>query len=313
MNGQEIMDLLNLTSDFLQSKYPFVRNKIVLLKELDYMNSRVLIDGQCDAYVIEVGVGGLNENSDYSDYDMMIPLVGMFHEVVGHVRQLNMAKHENSELYKVIALNYFACLSSMHYYNGKNLRQYFNQPSEIAAQYSGIEGAYEFCTDLYGKERASDLICNYVNNRIKNKSEFIKGQFGRQYTNVDDILSDFNSTFKKSMYAHRKFDMVESLKCHDTSTYYFKINGDISKPKLLERERNGAKQDLILSAIYLYEKDYSGYLRENVAALEDAASIDSVFDKSWYPNWMRVKSKDIDLSDLIDNEYQDDNEYDVFS
>ena len=111
---------------------------------------------QHDAYSTTYFVGTKELFEDGVEFELgraMIPVVGLFHEVCGHGGQIRNEFEKSTPLSQVLALNYYACRSSVYYYDNGDTNfseQYRWQPNEIAAQYMGIKSARTYLSSVYG-------------------------------------------------------------------------------------------------------------------------------------------------------------------
>lgn len=236
-------------------------------------------------------------NKDWPVEQAMVPIVGLFHEVCGHGGQIKREFSKNSELSKVLALNHYACKASNSYYgivNGDVTRQYYSQPKEIAAQYMGIKCAYKFLSQEYSEAEANDMLCKYVNYRMKNDSECIAT--GKRYTNIDDVLSDFDKEFKKQIYAHRKYTLNDN---YDMLALYSKSRDLGSKLKIRVAScQNGMKQDWMMASIYLDETDKNDRIKTKPVFKNINMSVSEAFGYIVPPVKPKPKPKDMKLDEL---------------
>ncbi len=262
----DAINYLNTGRNYIVNRFPFLKNKSFRLdKSLEtgrgYTNN--------DAYGvhgIRIGVKEIVDcESQYiSDFTFMKAFVSEFHEGYGHCDLIQNGFEKSDDLYSVIALNHYACLSSNSYYNGKNLNNYFHQSHEIAAQYLGIKSCYEFSKNLFGEEKAKQLICDYVNERIRLHSEFVDFKNGKPYESVQSILDEFNHTFNKSIHKHKEFDTKVALREPSSFGYYFHNHPNEVNSKLVSLRRDGIIQDVMMTSIYLHEEDPNDILRNRV-------------------------------------------------
>lgn len=304
MTKQEIISNLKMARQYIIDTLPFATTHNLALNKNESLNGSGTHDFGYEFIYMHVGyeeIEKASNNTELDDYTMMIPLVALFHESFGHGCQLKQQFNQTDTLSKALALNTYACKCSCAYSDGENLQQYFKQPNEIAAQYAGIKYAYGYCVNVFGQEKASKLICDYVNHRIENNSEFISYIHNKPYDNVNDILNEFNKTFKNNLYAHRTWSKQSLTTNLDPIHDYFKHKTDNKQIFMLEHCRNGMVQDLMLSSIYLYQEDKNDYLKTRVPALKDANSIPKAFSFADKPKWIRSRDRNVDLAELTAN------------
>ena len=263
MKGYEVIDLLYTIKRMINISFGevIIDNKISIYEcETDKYE---------DNYTFRIGAKEVYQSpaEDFSFEDAMYPIIGLFHEVYGHGGQQYYEFQKDTPLSKILALNYYACQSSWNYYgffNGKISDQYFKQPHEIAAQYAGIFYANQFLAEKYSEEEVNEMICSYVNGRIKTNSEFIKGN--AEYQTVENILKDMDETFRKSIFMHRNYR-------HSKENFDLLVDfsNTIQSQNLLARVENckdGLKQDYMMAAIYMKYNDKSGKLQRQLACRE---------------------------------------------
>ena len=134
--------------------------------------------------VVKIGIKEFAEhpNDEFSDYKVTEGIVSLFHEVCGHGLQNIVEFRKTTDTSRVLARSDYACNASEKYYgyvydpvtiDGVNYvrqrmtKQYFDHPHELAAEYAGIKMGYSFLSSVYDKEKANEMICGYVNERVK--------------------------------------------------------------------------------------------------------------------------------------------------
>lgn len=304
-----------LAKKYLYNRYSFLSSNTLVLDTtgLYSFGSGSTIDDD-QGRIMRVFVGCVNNDVDgsISDYDFMKPLVGMFHEVSGHCCQIEYQFHGGDKLSQVLAANHYACKTCDEYYMGNRERKgylnYWFQPKEIAAQYAGIDNAYVFCKYIFGEERANNLICNYVNNRISEGTEFIgfKGK-NERYMNVNDILDAFDDVFQKSIHRHRVFDHVKAvIELYSEYGSYVRKHMDMFTTMFgmvnvspVGRERDGAYQDVLMASVYLQERESHGLWR--LKALSSQRDVlDRAFEKTVRKGFSLDDTAGLGLGNLID-------------
>lgn len=215
-----------------------------------------------------IGTKGLEMGlSELSDYEAMLPIVALFHEVCGHGGQLKYEFNKQTDLSRILAMNYFACKGSSEYYNGcaapyEFTRQYKSQPHEIAAQYAGLRSAMTFLSRELGAERAGAMLTAYVNDRSRIGYEFVDGQ----YRNMDEIETAFNKAFTKAADRHRIYRSDTPDRCDSFHVCISKFGVQQSKVtgKVVDvmNRWSGLKQDFAAATMYLHMNDWNMRLFE---------------------------------------------------
>lgn len=256
----------------------------------------------------EIGIKEFSEKFDQSvsDIDIMIPLVGMFHETFGHQYQMMKLFEKDTPLTRVIGLNHYACRSSSYYYGyrekivdidgekyfeTKMSAQYFRQPHEIAAQYAGIRACHSFLSWKLGDpEKSADLIRKYVQYRVKHGTECIKS-VGDKDT-VQNILTRFNMEFQRSVF--RKRDYGIGSKQNDFLIRF----GKPGDRKLVTFCPDGLRQDLLMAIPYIRNCNASDYIMKRGAFAALNLSMDHARNLLKQPVEPRPKTKDLSLGEL---------------
>ena len=315
MIKSECIDYLDSARKYLLSKYSFLSDSVFRLDENESLfYGGTSIDDYGHLQRVYVGIKEFVDMSDdgvVSDYEFMIPLIGMFHEVCGHCNQFYGQFRQGDELSQVLVASYLACKCSVNYYGFKQAEcgkptNYFGHPHEIAAQYAGIKYGYMYCCDVFGKDLAERLVCNYVNDRIATDSEFIGYVNGQKYESVCDILDAFNHRFQQSVHDQRMFSQRLLLGVNDTLVSYVVLREDIGMSvsddiRFVGNTKDGFQQDLWLAQLYLKEEDKNNWLYENLAAVRNLPDVDRSFVRN-----LRIKYKkrpdvcDFDLAELVD-------------
>lgn len=313
MKGIDIYNLLyEVRNNFCSDKRFSYISLFRFNDNISYFESSTKTDDYMKNISIDIGTKGLNTDEEYSDYEAMIPIVGIFHEIA-HASQIHDRFKKSDKLSKVLAVNYLAGQCSREYYYGPNLQNYYKQSYEIAAQFVGLHMAQSFCSYRFGNETAEKLIINYVNNRIEADSGYIKFKHNKPYTSLEDIYDAFDEAFVKSTTQHRKFDAKRANNGFDTYSDYIRSH-DISNMFYLSNFASGLRQDVILSAIYVAEVDVNDVLKNNVPAIENITVSDSL-NPLHNISWIKPTKQELKLIELIqdmdysDGQYSDDIDY----
>lgn len=208
--------------------------------------------------VDEIVVGTKCENFDglIRGRDLTTAIVALYHEI-GHARQLKYEFEKQTDLSAVLAVNHFARKSSTSYYDVEHGDDgnYVKQPSEIAAQYYGLNMAYRYPSKNIDPESANTLICDYINNEVN--FNFIPVDKNNPYTDVNDIFEKFNDVFNENIYKHRSFN---------PHSRYETVYNDIGSPKitamLAAPTTSGLRQDIILTKLFLTKTEEGEHLQQ---------------------------------------------------
>lgn len=260
MKGYEVIDLLYT----IKRKLDIPFGEIIVDDTFSIYECET--DKEIGKYIFKIGTRELEQSrtAEFLIEDAMHPVIGLFHEVYGHGGQQHYEFQKDTSLSEILALNHYACHSSWNYYGfpeGKIEDQYFKQPHEIAAQYVGIFYAYQFLSKEYSERDANEMICSYVNGRIKINSEFIEGK--KEYKKVQAVLEDMDETFRRSIFKHRNYE--HSRENPDLLVAFSDLIQNQGLITRVEKCVNGLKQDHMMAAVYMKYKDVSGLLRRQPA------------------------------------------------
>lgn len=296
MKSQEVYNLMDNAVNLLS---PVSKN--IKLDELLSVYSGTTVDNY--TLTFSIGIKELYEDPDkeWSTAEAMIPIVGLFHEVCGHGGQIKYEFDKDTALSKVLALNYYACKSSVKYYgfdkNGLPTDQYYHQSHEIAAQYMGIKTAYKFLKQYFSPDEASDMLIEYVNYRMNNNSEFIHTK--KNYKHIDEVLSDFDREFQNQAKRHREYDLDNP--CHDCISTCSNDHNYVCKLiSKVSRCQDGMKQDWMMSAIYIAERDGNYYIRGRPVFKNTDLSVEKAFELGIPPVKPKPKKQDLQLAELYE-------------
>ena len=218
-----------------------------------------------------VGANKLVSCEYISEDNFLVGLVAIYHEH-RHVEQIHKIHYDNTESFDVLRYSYYAG----HIDSGYVSENYFISPREIEAEFYGMHYAYQDCVDLFGKEKADILLCDYVNNRIQKGISFVhQNSKNYRYNNVDDIFIDMSKAYEDSVYAHRK--VTENVKNFLTN------HPDMLRK--IEHEKIGYKQDKMMASLYLgqtrnkYLHSFPGLSKIDWSHEINFATYESVVDK----------------------------------
>ena len=180
MNGTTSVKLMSNASGYFSKSIYGNMCKITLDSDLE-VGMGSFSEKNC---VVGVGIKEFREHpyDEFSDYKVTEGIVSLFHEVCGHGLQNIVEFRKTTDTSRVLARSDYACNASEKYYgyvydpvtiDGVNYvrqrmtKQYFDHPHELAAEYAGIKMGYSFLSSVYDKEKANEMICGYVNERVK--------------------------------------------------------------------------------------------------------------------------------------------------
>ena len=170
--------------------------------------------------------------------------------------------------------------------------QHFEHPHEIATQYAGIYCSYQFLCREYSTKDVSDMICDYVNERIELKSEF--GLSDKKYTSVETILDDMNKAFRQSVSQHREYE--HSKRNPDMLVQLARRQKNPDIVTKVERCGNGLRQDFMMAAVYLKVVDKTRVLQNQPAC--KAINFQHAFHVLSQPMHPKPRATDLDLTNV---------------
>lgn len=251
MTGREVTVLLEALRDIFGMPYGWVD----LMRDESYLDSTTKdIGGKLSFHI------GLQEMYDEPDRsfpigEAMVPIMMYFHEVYGHGGQIKKEFEKSTALSRVLALNYYACRGSRHYYGfddvGNPTDQYFRQPHEIAVQYVAIKCANRCLSDIYGKDEARDMILAFIDYRRELGSEFIDDD--RKFTSVVDVLRCFDKTFRERVFQQRVYGTELPVKGYQDSIWdYAKFRKDGRFVNRVSNCEDGILQDAMMASVHAF-------------------------------------------------------------
>lgn len=306
-NGLEILDKAR---DYVIESIPVKKEQIIFDSSLscEYGNTENKFTETVNSVEFTIGIKEIaNNNISYNELMSISAVISLFHECFGHGCQVLYEYQNKRLLSRILTINTFACECAL-YYKENPLKEYFNQPSEIAAQYSGIKKAFEFYKKELSQNEAETLICYYVNERIRqNKDQFISYENlkTKEFNSLEEILQAFNQEFICQIYSKRnKFwcdnsPVINILK-------WIKSQNEAKYDKLFKHlyvyTNNGMYQDKILAEMYFTECNQKEVI-EKIPALDELKAFDNYFNadftKSPKPLWILFKIKNVNLKNLL--------------
>lgn len=163
---------------------------------------------------------------------------------------------------------------------GEPVRQYFEQPHEIAAQYMGLKMTQKFLSAVYDEGAADKLLCEYVNLRIAAGNEFIPAPDdykmeiptdGRKpymkptepFTSMAQVYDQFQKTFEQQVFKPTEYTVTRNSV--DVVGDY--INAQkwpwerISARKQVNEISDRLAQSYVLSGIWLKNHEYGSWIK----------------------------------------------------
>ena len=283
MTGSEAYLLARQITD--QLKYFGHDIELSDMKRLGTESEELMGDGSLH---YKIGVKELIENprKRLSMAEALAPVVGACHEVFGHGGQWRNEANKDMPLSRLLILNDLACKSSFSYYGvdfdyEEPTPQYFKQPHEIAAQYIGLKAANKFLSSVYGKSKADDLLCEYVNLRIASGNEYIQApddyhmeesSDGRKpymkptepFTSMSQVYDQFQKTFIDQASARAEYNVpkfpIDYPSIHiDTLKRPWE---KISSQMMINHMPDRMTQIYVLSCIWLNQHEYGKWMKE---------------------------------------------------
>lgn len=259
MTNKEALRLLYNITDVVYSGinykiagHQLYRDKNGEVKTMDllcgYGNTARYFD---DVDRVIIGAKEMIDNPDdpVDERNFMNVFMSIFHEYA-HVDQCQNLLHDDSKEATHICANMLA-----HSFSYLNYSMNYNeQPYEIAAQYCAIRDGYNYLLKIVDKEKANDLVCNYVNDRINDGVEFIefkrKDDKDIKYDDVYDILKSFDNVFKEKRNKHREMDV--DILMDDPSPAISNRGVEFRKMALnsIASIEDGYEQDITMAVLY---------------------------------------------------------------
>ena len=199
-------------------------------------------------------------------------LINIFHEIKHAKQQYDFFESSFIDIdFLQLYYNYLACLGNFNgYYNPElNLNNYYHNPRELDAEYSGIKEAYNYLKTSELSEKSEILILDYVNSKI-GKVYFIT------IDNPIHNISEVEELVIKTKYINSKTKNFYNPNCIDIdkpmqycqyidNDFIFKIN-ECNNPQ---------QQDKLLAGAY-------------IKYIEDK-NIDNNIKQSWLYNNTKIE------------------------
>lgn len=329
MRGSEIIEIVSNMAQYISNHLDYC--SIDIKKEMDYHISSFFMNSR-DDIVCHIGMKNIDPDKEYPIGEAMIPIVGLCHETFGHAIQCSQVHFDNTDLAKVLALNYYACQGSCAYYGFRPLyngeegtedeekligNRYWNQPHEIAAQYAGIKSAYWLVSNKYGDTEAENMLCEYVNHRIELDSEFIKPRrLFRGYYSLDQVYDAFEKKFQQSMKNPREYTLASDFASDFKGYLGIKVFAD-GRGSLLNavRSKNPVMQDIAMAYAHYHMRRYDAWIMDEISCFENF-KFDDYSARTFMDNAIQQHLADIkrqkarleQLDDYIGNIMTDENQ-----
>lgn len=280
MTGKETRELLDAMAFALS---PLAKGKIKFSSKVALGNgfTNDINDGKQE-YII--GVKGLKNNSiELDDHIAMLPVMTLLHEVCGHGGQFKYTFQNDTPISRVLALNDFACRSSLLYYRGPNFEgdetqftpQYSRQPIELAAEYMALKAAHDYLSTAYSEETSERMLLAYVNTRGKAKVSFIPKM--DDYEHLEDVFQAFENNFEKCINKTRRYNDEDDPEgpLQTEHKKYNRIKAILHPEELSEEQLEvfrdcelGTHQDLMMCSAFYHKicdvKDEIHLIRDNM-------------------------------------------------
>lgn len=229
MYGDEALKLVEKAAEILNTK----GFKVTLRKELRRGTGSTDLK-ENETLVYEVGIKEIaeNPNRSFPIHEAISPVVTCFHEVCGHGGQWRHEAYKDTPLSKILLMNDLACRNSWQYYGmdeyGEPTRQYFDQPHEIAAQYMALKMTHKYLSAVYGEEKATAMVTEYVNIRMGKEQEYVimpdevkmtpsadhRGPFvmpTEPYKDMPEVLDNFQDTFVQKVFETPEYKVPRDM------------------------------------------------------------------------------------------------------
>lgn len=204
-------------------------------------------------------------------YNFVGTMVAVFHEY-HHVKQFLYDMWQSMEIGKIVNIDRFVLQSNDVYYS----QNYFQNFSEIDAQYVGLYATQAFLSDLVGEQQANEYICYYQNKRQENLSRDFIPKIGRDYMNADEVFNEFKIAIHESVHSKRIYDRNIGWQRGDTAANFFMRHPEFWRQ--FEAENDGFKQDCMIVCACFEEGRYGDALRDRLERNTGLNfSVDAVF------------------------------------
>lgn len=313
MKGSDAFYLMMGARDYLGSWF---RQNI---SDVDLSPDYKIGNGEIDRYrkLAIVGVQEFVErpDDDFPMSDVTKGVVALFHETYGHGLQYRYMFLQDNMLSKALAFSDYACRASRVYYGyeyehvpeyGPDVyrehlgRKFLGHPHEMAAEYAGIKTAHQFLNDKYGPIISNKLICNYVNDNVRNDWSFVHPD--KPYTNIDEILRDFHREFPECVLKNRDYDPQDDFMPGDKTggpfVQYANRRGKQYLLKKSQKDMDGIRQDAIQTAAVGYECGLGGELLRLPVFKHVNFDMDKMVMSGHHPMKRKPKAKHFQLSCL---------------
>lgn len=254
----------------------------------------------CNPEDLIVGIRGIRNTSTLpvNEKKFMRSLVSINHEIQ-HSEQYCTIQNQDSSYGREIGLARCA-MATNKYLATEN---YYYDPCEVDAERTGMRWAFVFCKNHFGDDKANQMMCKYVNDRIDHKVSFIHPEHGRHYHDAVDIFYDIDVAYERSIHTHREYDVQKGLKENDQLARF--LTEQPQYKDVFLNEPDGYRQDKMSAAVAL---DYDGasYEERNLPGLQDI-TISSAFsrDESHENKVTQAEEKFGHITDVSDVKYDE--------
>lgn len=238
-----------------------------LNKIIDSMDYNVILDkskeiGNGESYdsFIEVnmraliGINHLSERTRIiqSSNNQIVPDINFFKAIVcifHESRHLELAMNHYKDVNKELLYSYISRQGNLAYYD----INYFNFPTEIDAEYTGISKAYRYIKVNYpniNEHELYQLVYDYLYNRSDGKYYYFKNdEIIHQFKSINNLSVMFSNVYEQSLIKQRVIPINEE---DNELSKTLHLPGFEELTYDLINQQKGMMQDKIISAVYFY-------------------------------------------------------------
>lgn len=257
-----------------------------------------------------IGTNGLAENDKLifknartvPDENYIKALVSIFHEQ----RHLELASSKftecnpNPDIRDAMISSYIIKQDNPTYYKNN----YYHFPTEIDAEFHGIYMTYEYLCNQYpdmDKNIISNMMCGYVNDRIKNTSYYVT-KSSEPLKNFDEIENAFDDAMEYSVHSHKRICYINRNASDEVS----QILNSKEWSHIADKTYSalGVTKDKMLASVALYK--HAEY-KDAIDLSNTDLSPETIFDCSFPENKQSARVQealnilDVSNEDLVSN------------